>query len=196
MKKTNYIPITGRPNAGKTTLINFLCKTRRPVGKRAGTTLRIAPIPLVYDVSLVDIPGFGRITKRSKSLENRIKNQIVEFLDSSENKFLFGIHVIDISTFGKVTMNLEKKGIIPLDIEMIEFLHEITNVSPIVVLNKTDKLDRRSINENLKLLQQYDLPEVLLHQTSFKNKEGIHSLRSEVKEKLGDILGPKYQKWR
>ena len=196
MKKTNFIPITGRPNAGKTTLINFLCKIKRPVGKRAGTTLRITPIPLVYDVSLVDIPGFGRITKRSKSLENKIKDQIVEFLDSSQNKFLFGIHVVDISTFGEVTMNLEKKGIIPLDIEMIEFLYEITNVSPIVVLNKTDKLDRRSINENLKLLQQYDLPEVMLHQTSFKNKEGIHSLRSEVKGKLGDILGPKYQKWR
>lgn len=196
MKKINFIPITGRPNAGKTTVINFLCQTKRPVGKRAGTTLRIAPIPLVYDVSLVDLPGFGRITKRSKSLEDKIKDQIVEFLESTENTFLFGIHVIDISTFGKVTMNLEKKGIIPLDIEMIDFLYEITNISPIVVLNKTDKVDKKSIDENLSLLQHYDLPEINLHQTSFKTKEGIHSLKSEVKMKLGRILGPKYQKWR
>jgi GTP-binding protein EngB required for normal cell division len=195
MKKINLIPITGRPNAGKTTVINFLCQTKRPVGKRAGTTLRIAPEPLVYDVSLVDLPGFGRITKRSKSLENKIKDQIVEFLESPENTFLFGIHVIDISTFGKVTMNLEKKGIIPLDIEMIDFLYEITNLSPIVVLNKTDKVDKKSIDENLSLLQHYDLPEIKLHQTSFKTKEGIHPLKSEVKMKLGRILGSKYQKW-
>ncbi len=195
MKEINYIPITGRPNAGKTTLINFLCKKKRPVGKRAGTTLRITPIPLVYDVSLVDFPGFGRITKRSKSLENKIKDQIIEFLDSPQHNFLFGIHVVDISTFSIVSKNLEKKGIIPIDIEMIDFLHEITNVPPIVVLNKIDKVKRDSIEENRNFLYQYDLPKIILVQTSFKTKIGIRSLRATIKEEIVGILGPKYQKW-
>jgi GTP-binding protein EngB required for normal cell division len=196
MKKIHYIPITGRPNAGKTTLINFLSHTKRPVGKRAGTTLRITPIPLVLDVSLVDFPGFGRITKRSKSLENIIKDQIVKFLEDPQNSLLFGIHVIDISTFSIVSKNLERKGIIPLDIEMIEFLCEITNIPPIVVLNKIDKLEKDSMEKNRALLYQYNLPKISLHQTSFKTKDGIRSLKSAVKMEIARELGPKYKKWR
>jgi GTP-binding protein EngB required for normal cell division len=189
------IPVTGRPNAGKTSLINYLTGSKRPVGKQAGTTIRIAPVQLIHDIYLVDLPGFGRITRRSKKLENLVKDQIVDFLDNSKNSFLFGIHVIDISTFHNVTKSLESKGIIPIDIEMIQFLDEITDSPPFVLLNKLDKVNSSQLEKNLFILQEYSLPDCHLFTTSFKTKEGCRMVRSELKSAIVKKLGSKYQKW-
>ncbi|MFW9905741.1 MAG: GTPase, partial [Candidatus Thorarchaeota archaeon] len=79
---TYLIPVSGRPNAGKTSLINYLSHSKRPVGKKAGTTLRIISVPLIKNLFLVDLPGYGRITKRSKKFEERIKDEIISFLES------------------------------------------------------------------------------------------------------------------
>ncbi|MHA1994407.1 MAG: GTPase [Candidatus Hodarchaeales archaeon] len=195
MKKSNNIPVTGRPNAGKTTVINFLAHTKRPVGKKAGTTLRIAPIQLINDVFLVDLPGFGRITKRSKSLEDKIKDQIVQFLEDPNNFIMFGIHVIDSSTFHIVTESLEKKGIIPIDIEMIQFLEETTKKPPIVLMNKIDKVNTSLFNKNVDILATYSLPKVEIFPTSFKTKDGCRDFRNMVRQLIVDQLGVKYQNW-
>ncbi len=195
MSITYNIPISGRPNAGKTSLINFLTGSKRPVGKKAGTTLRITPVQLINDVYLVDLPGFGRITKRSKKLENLVKNQIVEFLEDPKTSFLLGVHIIDISTFHHVTQSLESKGIIPIDIEMIQFLDEITTNPPFVILNKIDKVNSSLLEKNILLLKEYSLPEFQLFTTSFKTKEGCRTIRNELKSVIVDKLGIKYQNW-
>ncbi len=195
MKKFNNIPVTGRPNAGKTTVINFLAHTKRPVGKKAGTTLRITPIRLINDVFLVDLPGFGRIAKRSKSLEDKIKDQIVQFLEDPNNFIMFGIHVIDSSTFHIVTESLEKKGIIPIDIEMIQFLEETTKKPPIVLMNKIDKVNTSLFNKNVDILATYSLPKVEIFPTSFKTKDGCRDFRNMVRQLIVDQLGVKYQNW-
>lgn len=195
MNNSYNIPVTGRPNAGKTTVINFLARSKRPVGKRAGTTLRIAPVQLVNDVFLVDLPGFGRITRRSKSLEEKIKDQIVNFLENPENPIIFGIHVIDSSTFHIVTENLEKKGIIPIDIEMIQFLGEVTKNPPIVLMNKIDKVNTVLFNQNVDILSTYKLPRIEILPTSFKTKDGCRDFRSMVRNLIVKELGVKYQNW-
>ena len=195
MKITYNIPVTGRPNAGKTTVINYLARTRRPVGKKAGTTLRIAPIQLVNDVFLVDLPGFGRITKRSRTLEDKIKDQIVQFLDEPNNSIIFGIHVIDISTFHIVTENLEKKGIIPIDIEMIQFLGETTKYPPFVLMNKIDKVNTALLKQNIDILTTYSLPKLEVHSISFKTKDGCREFRNMLRNLIVGILGVKYQNW-
>ena len=130
MKNKFFITITGRPNAGKSSLINYLSHSKQPIGKYAGTTVRISPIPLVRYLYLVDFPGFGRIIKRSKKEENQIKDEIILFLEKPPGQILFPIHIIDSSTFHKMVESLEKKGIIPIDIEMITFLAEVTRTSP------------------------------------------------------------------
>ena len=112
MTLSHLIPISGRPNAGKTSLVNYLSHSKRPVGKQAGTTLRIESVPLIKNLFLVDLPGFGRITKRSKKLEDQIKDEIVRFLEDPSKQLLFVIHIIDISTFHHTVTSLEKKGII------------------------------------------------------------------------------------
>lgn len=195
MTSIYLIPITGRPNAGKTSLINYLSHSKKPVGKQAGTTLKITSIPLVKNLFLVDLPGFGRITKRSKKLEDQIKSEIVRFLEDPFNQLLFAIHIIDISTFHHMVTSLERKGIIPLDIEMIQFVTERTNLPPIVVLNKIDKVKTVLIEQNLTLLQSYNLPEIELFLLSLKTKKGCRNLRNRVKELTVQKLGSKYQHW-
>ncbi|MHA2073148.1 MAG: GTPase [Candidatus Hodarchaeales archaeon] len=195
MNKIHLIPISGRPNAGKTSLVNFLARTKKPVGKRAGTTRKVFSFPLIKDVSIVDLPGFGRITKRSKSLENKLKDEIIHFFEEPENDILFSIHVIDISSFHHMVDSLERKNIIPLDIEMISFLAETIGVPPIVVFNKVDKVKDDLVDKNIQILTSYDIPEVEIFIVSLKTKEGRRELKNRVKELIILKLGSSYQKW-
>ena len=190
---TYLIPVSGRPNAGKTSLINYLSHSKRPVGKQAGTTLRIASVRLVKDLFLVDLPGYGRITRRSKKLEEKIKDEIISFLEDPSNRLLFALHIIDISTFHHMVTSLEKKGIIPIDVEMIQFVAERTNHPPIIVLNKIDKVQLDLINQNLMLLQSYDIPESEFFLLSLKTNNGCRTLRSRIKELIVQKLGSPYE---
>ena len=195
MDSIYLIPISGRPNAGKTSLVNFLSGSKRPVGKKAGTTLKINKIPLIKNLFIVDLPGFGRITRRSKQYEDITKDKIIEFFDNSKNQFLFGIHIIDISTFHHMVMNLEKKGIIPIDIEMINFISEKTFFPPLIIMNKIDKVNRELIEQNLSLFYSFALPELELFQVSFRNMIGCYSLRNRIKEIIVSKMGISYQNW-
>lgn len=190
---TYLIPVSGRPNAGKTSLINYLSHSKRPVGKKAGTTLRIASVRLIKDLFLIDLPGYGRITKRSKELEERIKDEIISFLDNPSNQILFTIHIIDISTFHHMVTSLEKKGIIPIDVEMIQFLAERSSEAPVIVLNKIDKVKSGLIKQNLMLLQSYDIPESEIFLLSLKTNDGCRTLRTKLKELIIQKLGSPYE---
>ena len=191
----HLIPITGRPNAGKTSLLNFLGNTKKPVGKHAGTTLKIETIPFYKTLSFVDFPGFGRAAKISKTKQSKIKDEIVHFLDNPENHFLFGLHIIDASTFHIMVQSLEKKGIIPIDIEMISFVSENTKKSIFVIFNKIDKVKKSLMDKNIMILQSYDLPDYELHQISLKSRIGCDILRSRIKNKIIEELGVSYQHW-
>ena len=195
MKKTYNIPVTGRPNAGKTSLINYLTRSKRPVGKHAGTTLRIVPIALINDIFLVDLPGFGRITKRSKKLEDILKDQIVQFLEDPENILFTAIHIIDISTFHIVSKNLERKGIIPIDIEMIQFLGELLERPPFVLLNKIDKVSPQLLEDNIHALESYPLPKIDYFTLSLSSEKGCRTFRNKLQSLIICEFGVKYQKW-
>ena len=195
MKNKIFITITGRPNAGKSSLINYLSHSKQPIGKYAGTTIRICPIPLVRNLFFVDFPGFGRITKRSKKKEDQIKDEIILFLEDPPGRIIFPVHIIDSSTFHKMIQSLEKKGIIPIDIEMITFLAEVTRASPFVVFNKTDKISEHEKYENLTLMKKYNLPTMRMYEISLKTKQGCSLLKKDIKNEIIETLGKKYQKW-
>lgn len=195
MTSTHLISISGRPNAGKTSLLNYLSHSKRPVGKYAGTTLKREKAHLFKNLFLVDLPGFGHITKRSKKLENQLKDEIIHFIEEYSRQLILAIHIIDISTFHLMVKSLEKKGIIPLDIEFIRFLEEEINYPPLIVLNKIDKVNTDLIGQNLTLLQSYDLPEIEIFLVSLKTKEGCRILRNRIKELTVLKLGSVYQQW-
>jgi len=135
-----YVVITGRPNTGKSTIISRLTGLRINIGKHPGTTKGITRYPLNGGLILLDTPGFGRMRGVSRKVVDRIKKKLVRFLDYNWESIVLAIHVVDTSTTTEVSWRLDKKGIIPIDVEMIMFLREITNEFPFIVANKVDKI--------------------------------------------------------
>jgi GTP-binding protein EngB required for normal cell division len=81
-----YLVFTGRPNAGKSSIIREVVGINVATGKHPGTTRRISKYALSGGLSLVDMPGFGRIMGVSKPLENMRKNRIIRFLKHSPGR--------------------------------------------------------------------------------------------------------------
>lgn len=144
-----YLVFTGRPNAGKSSIIKELAGFKIATGKHPGTTRKITKYPLNEGLVLVDLPGLGKMSGASKQVEEQVNKQIVEFLESNAQNIVLAIAVLDISTFLEVTWRLEKKGIQSLDVEMVKFLAKITGEFPVVVANKIDKGSESEIEDNL-----------------------------------------------
>ena len=60
------IPCVGHPSAGKSTLIRILTGRKVAVGRKSGTTKKIHTIPLSENVAILDFPGFGKVSHKSK----------------------------------------------------------------------------------------------------------------------------------
>ncbi len=147
--REEYLVFTGRPNAGKSSIIKEVVGLDVTTGKRPGTTRRITKYPLNHGLVLVDMPGFGRMMRVSKRLEDKINEQIIKFLESNARNIALAVHVLDISTFLEVTWRLEKKGFISVDVEMVLFLAKALGDFPLVAANKIDKTDKKEIDTNL-----------------------------------------------
>ena len=145
-----YLVFAGRPNAGKSSIIKEVVGLNIATGKRPGTTRRISKYPLSGDLVLVDMPGLGKMMGASKRLENKINDQIIEFLESNAQNIVLAVAVLDISTFLEVTWRLEKKGFMSVDVEMVKFLADILGEFPLVVANKIDKINREALKLNLR----------------------------------------------
>ncbi len=185
-----YFVLTGRPNAGKSSLIRALTNLDVVVGKRPGTTRRILRYPLGDNLILVDMPGYGRRVGVSKRLEDRTNDQIIEFLESNAQSIALAVHVLDISTFLDVTQRLEKKGFISLDVEMVHFLADTLREFPLVAANKIDKMKKKNLETNLKEFTRQlcngrpPVASEYVFLVSAKTKEGVGALKSAIHERL------------
>ncbi|MCW4021648.1 MAG: GTPase [archaeon] len=145
-----YIVFTGRPNAGKSSLINQLVGLKIVTGKHAGTTRKVSYYPLMDGLVLVDLPGLGKMTGVSKKYEEKVNRRIIHFLNDNKDNIILAVVVLDISTFIEVTWRLEKKGIMSIDVEMVKFLQDKLGEFPLVAANKIDKAKKQEIEANLK----------------------------------------------
>ena len=144
-----YLVFTGRPNAGKSSLIKALSGLNIITGKHAGTTRKVNKYPLSEGLMLVDLPGLGKMVGVSKEFEEKVNRMIVEFLETNAENIVLAVAVMDISTFIEVTWRLEKKGFMSVDVEMIKFLTQTLGEFPVVVANKVDKANKKEIDMNL-----------------------------------------------
>jgi GTP-binding protein EngB required for normal cell division len=184
----SYLVFTGRPNAGKSSIIKGLFGFDLPTGKRPGTTRMITKIPLSKKLFLVDMPGYGRISKASKFMEEMTKDKILDFLESSAENIALTIHVLDISTFLEVTSRLERKGFESLDLEMIRFLAEKTGIIPLIAANKIDKSGKKlekSVTE-LKIQVETILQssDQCIIPVSARTGEGLGALKAAIHSSL------------
>jgi len=181
---------TGRPNAGKSSLIKELSGLNIATGKRPGTTRTIKKYPLNDGLFLVDLPGLGKMMGVSKRFEEKINRRIVEFLESNALNIVLAVAVLDISTFLEVTWRLEKKGFQSVDVEMVKFLAANLGEFPVVVANKTDKITTKELEANLNEFinrisdENPSAVESSVFTASLKTGKGVGALKSAIHTRL------------
>ena len=144
-----YLVFTGRPNAGKSSLVKAISGLNIVTGKHAGTTRKVNKYPLSDGLVFVDLPGLGKMVGVSKRFEEQVNEQIIEFLEENAQDIVLAVAVLDISTFIEVTWRLEKKGIMSVDVEMVKFLASNLGEFPLIAANKIDKANKKEIEANL-----------------------------------------------
>ena len=185
-----YLVFTGRPNAGKSSLIKELSGLNIATGKRPGTTRTIKKYPLNDGLFLVDLPGLGKMMGVSKRFEEKINRRIVEFLEANTQNIVLAVAVLDISTFLEVTWRLEKKGFQSVDVEMVKFLAANLGEFPVVVANKTDKITTKELEANLNEFinrisdENPSAVESSVFTASLKTGKGVGALKSAIHTRL------------
>lgn len=135
------VVLVGRSNVGKTTLMREIVGKKYDVGKRPGVTLE----PNRYEwnaesFAVTDLPGFGFMSGVDEEKRERIKDGVVEYLETNSDGILVAVHVLDASAFNEIVDRWESRGEVPHDIDLHGFLVDI-GIPVVVAANKTDKVD-------------------------------------------------------
>jgi len=147
-----YVIFTGRPNAGKSSIIRALTGLKLPVGKRPGTTTGIRRYPSAPGLTLVDMPGYGSRARGSRGWEDRAKDAILGFIDENAGSIAAAVHVLNITTFLEAEERLARKGYTSLDVEMVGYIRGKLGWPPLVAANKIDKGGEEDVVANLEAL--------------------------------------------
>ena len=170
-EKKSSIVIVGRPNAGKSTLFNALLNSNRStVSDIPGTTRD----KIDEDIDLNTVSY--QITDTAGIPRKKHKNQIDMYSSTLAIRSLEYATLALIVIDSEVGLSFEDKRILKEAIEQ--------NVTPIVVLNKWDKLDtydKEEINKNIKNeLKQYQWVNVL--RISALNNKNIALISKTIKD--------------
>ena len=179
-----YVVFTGRPNAGKSSIIRAVTGLNVNVGKDPGTTQRIERYPIAEGLTLVDMPGYGRSLRSSRTREEETKDNILDFLELNAGSIALAVHVVNISTFLETEARLAKKGFIPLDIEMVHFMKRDLGITVLAAMNKIDKGPKDYIEDNIEALKEGLGPSIPAFSVSARTNEGVGALKDEVRKKL------------
>ena len=168
-----YIPIVGHPSAGKSSLIRILTGGKKvAVGKKSGTTKKITPIQVSENLTILDFPGYGKVSHRSKSFSEYLQQTTVDYLEEIKPMILVGIVITDLSNIELMSSKFDNKGFIPIDFELTEFLFDLSNKSVIVLGNKIDKLPGgTNYDKYLSFLPK----DIVFFPVSLKHKSGLDS---------------------
>jgi len=179
-----FIVFTGRPNSGKSSIIRAVTGLNVNVGKDPGTTQRIERYGIAEGLTLVDMPGYGRSLRSSRTREEETKDNILDFLELNAGSIALAVHVVNISTFLETEARLAKKGFIPLDVEMVHFMKRDLGVTVLVAMNKIDKGPKEFIEDNIEALKESLGPSIPVFSVSARTDEGVGALKDEVRKKL------------
>lgn len=179
-----YLVFTGRPNAGKSSIIRAVTGLKVEIGKDPGTTQQINRHSIAPGLTLIDMPGYGRSLRSSRTREEETKDSILDFLELNAGSIALAVHVINISTFLETEARLAKKGFIPLDVEMVHFIKRDLGVNVIVAANKIDRGRQEDIEDNVEALKEGLGPSIQVFQVSARTDFGVSVLKDEIRKKL------------
>ncbi len=166
--RCGYIAIVGRPNVGKSTLMNRLIGAKVSITSRKAQTTRhrITGIQTTDKAQFVyvDTPGFQ--TRHSNALNKTLNKTVTNTLISSD----VVLYVIEAGTFGQA------------DQEVLELIPE--NVPCILVLNKSDRVKDKAVL--LPFAQQIAVKHNFsaVVPVSAKNNFQLDSLQGEIEKYL------------
>ncbi|MBN2155966.1 MAG: 50S ribosome-binding GTPase [Candidatus Lokiarchaeota archaeon] len=147
--------LIGNSNVGKSTIARYFLKNKKlttgAIGKHAGSTVSLK----LYDdpsvpYQIVDLPGFGAMTRTSKDLKDKIHTEIINYIERDKsNIFLIMVIVNGI----RIMDELEKwyyqdETTIPLTFEFISWIENI-QLPCIMVINKIDRLKHKELDQIL-----------------------------------------------
>jgi GTP-binding protein EngB required for normal cell division len=172
--------IIGNSNVGKTSITKLLLPNPRKFkgksGKHPGSTLLIRTISqddMPYQI--VDLPGFGFMTKSSHRREEHIKNQVVLHVEKNYQNYFLSLIVINVLRIEDELNKyfIQNKKTIPLSFELINFINEL-GIPSLVIFNKVDKVSNYDMKESITLFlkhaKEYGLN--LIHLDDYESKNG------------------------
>ena len=134
------VVLVGRSNVGKSTLMREITGHTFDTGGKPGVTRK----PNHYDWApedfvITDLPGFGFMSGVPDDVRERIKTDVVRYVEANAEKILVAVLVVD----GKAVVDIIDRHSgpdeIPHDVEMFGFLQEL-GIPTVVAVNKMDKV--------------------------------------------------------
>jgi GTP-binding protein Era len=166
--RCGYIAIVGRPNVGKSTLMNELIGAKVSITSRKAQTTRhrITGIQTIDDTQFVyvDTPGFQ--TRHSNALNKTLNRTVTNTLTASD----VILYVIEAGTFGQA------------DQQVLDLIPK--NVPCILVINKSDRVkDKAALMPFAQeIAAKRDFTAIV--PVSAKQRFQLDSLQSEIKKYL------------
>ncbi|MBY9007008.1 MAG: 50S ribosome-binding GTPase [Candidatus Lokiarchaeota archaeon] len=194
MEEKPFLLIIGNSNVGKSSITKLLLKDaskyKGKIGKKPGSTLLIKPITQKnMSYQIVDLPGFGFSKSSSQRREKHIKNQIVTHIEKNNEKYFYGLIVLNILRIEDELKKYHYKNTvtIPLSFELISFLREFS-IPLLIMINKIDKVTtlykKKIINLFITTAKQYDLNVVSNNDYNLHNLDEIPYLEFSALKKL------------
>ncbi len=179
------IIFAGRSNVGKSTLIFRLTGKWVKRGKRPGVTRKPTEVNW-RGKTIVDLPGFGFMSGVPKKVQERIKDEIVHFIEDNADEIELAVLVVDGKAAPEIIERWEKRGEIPIDVEFYQFLREL-GVPTIVAVNKLDKIKNLGRTINF-LAEKFGVPYSEIDETfvpiSAKFGKNLDKLRLLMEKKM------------
>ncbi|MGH3109453.1 MAG: GTPase Era [Gaiellaceae bacterium] len=172
--KSGIVAVAGRPNVGKSTLVNALCGEKVAITSDVPNTTRRRLFGIAngadYQLALVDLPGFQRPL-------DALTERMQQTVDASFEDVDAVLFVVDARARIGAGDRFVARRVFGLDTPVI------------IALNKIDRLKRGHVLSQMQTASQLGGFHAL-HPVSAKTKEGVDELRGDLVSLLPD--GPAY----
>ncbi len=138
------VVLVGRSNVGKSTVMRELTgHSKITTGRKPGVTRS----PNHFDWAsenfmFTDLPGFGFMSGVEAEHRERIKTDVVQYVEKHADDILAGVLVIDGKSAVDIIDRHSGPDEIPHDVELFGFLWDL-DIPTVVAVNKMDKVDDR-----------------------------------------------------
>ena len=138
------VVLVGRSNVGKSTVMRELTgHSKITTGRKPGVTRSPNHFDWVSEnFMFTDLPGFGFMSGVEAEHRERIKTDVVQYIEEYADDILAGVLVVDGKSAVDIIDRHSGPDEIPHDVELFGFLWDL-DIPTIVAVNKMDKVDDR-----------------------------------------------------